>query len=885
MKANKKLRIKLLSILFTITLCFANPFFATAQDTIARPSESISTVEPITEKIAPLILHEDISKRGEFEKHFLCDDGSYMAVTYPEAVHMQKAGQWVDIEYNLSLRSDQYTPDTEMPTASFSKEFTNNQLVCLTSDDSQLRWSVKLPAAEQQLLQADTNAAHIEIPAEDTQALPSARVQNTQQLKTQNAQKESIKDFSVPNLQAELQAIRADQNIQLTAQEIEQLNTKVEKYNHSQMINASTAISIINYPNALGNGIDVRYSNMPDKIKEEVVVHEKGIFDSYIAEIQTDDLTAELYEDGSIAYFDEQGNAVFSTTAPVMYDAEDIFSGDISVALEQTETGWEITYTPDKAWMNDPERVYPVVIDPTTQNVAQTKLLDNYTYEGYTGTYNSSGADLYIGNRAVGSLGRKKHLSVWRVDTAYMPTIPTYSYVSGATFSIRMTNGSSTMRPIHLFHATNTWNSGTLKWANVQNFNAPVNSIAYINPENTNKVPAYIKNNGMRFTFSVTGIVDSWYGHSHSNNFGFAIGYARADTGADFNSFYSSDYRPSGSLAYIPYLTINYTTYIPIQNGIYYLQNAWLSKCLDVENAGNNTSAATINTIAYSFHGDLNQQWNITHQGNGWYRIQSMWPFNGNRYLNVSGNNINVSNATGDTTLFRILPTGNNSFRLVNKSPVSYTSVVGVNNNTASADYQKNVELQNYNSTNGAQQWRIKKVFSMVANNKDVGMDLSPYMNHTIDPDYLGWKQVDATTNETFQALKSGTVYISISHGSPDGIVCENGTFTKNMILSLPSNTLSKTKISLFIGCSTGGNGANNIVAASYQRGAKISIGFKETIWANEALYWANSFMTCINNGVATATSAMNYADQELKKVYPQSTMFNRLVLGTDTNL
>ena len=33
------------------------------------------------------LVEEDLSKRGQFEKHYLCSDGTYVSVTYPEAIH------------------------------------------------------------------------------------------------------------------------------------------------------------------------------------------------------------------------------------------------------------------------------------------------------------------------------------------------------------------------------------------------------------------------------------------------------------------------------------------------------------------------------------------------------------------------------------------------------------------------------------------------------------------------------------------------------------------------------------------------------------------------------------------------------------------------------
>lgn len=39
------------------------------------------------EQAEVFIVEEDTSKRGQFEKHYLCSDGTYVSVTYPEAIH------------------------------------------------------------------------------------------------------------------------------------------------------------------------------------------------------------------------------------------------------------------------------------------------------------------------------------------------------------------------------------------------------------------------------------------------------------------------------------------------------------------------------------------------------------------------------------------------------------------------------------------------------------------------------------------------------------------------------------------------------------------------------------------------------------------------------
>ncbi|HAY63163.1 MAG TPA: hypothetical protein DCX90_06075, partial [Ruminococcaceae bacterium] len=53
------------------------------------------------------IIDEDVTKRGEFEKHFLCSDGTYRAVTYAEPVHHYDSatGTWQDNDVSLALNA------------------------------------------------------------------------------------------------------------------------------------------------------------------------------------------------------------------------------------------------------------------------------------------------------------------------------------------------------------------------------------------------------------------------------------------------------------------------------------------------------------------------------------------------------------------------------------------------------------------------------------------------------------------------------------------------------------------------------------------------------------------------------------------------------------
>ncbi len=59
------------------------------------------------EQEAVTILFEEESKRTENEKHYFCSDGSYIAVSYPRAVHyLDENGAYVDIDNSLSYNEE-----------------------------------------------------------------------------------------------------------------------------------------------------------------------------------------------------------------------------------------------------------------------------------------------------------------------------------------------------------------------------------------------------------------------------------------------------------------------------------------------------------------------------------------------------------------------------------------------------------------------------------------------------------------------------------------------------------------------------------------------------------------------------------------------------------
>ncbi len=76
---------------------------------------------------------------------------------------------------------------------------------------------------------------------------------------------------------------------------------------------------------------------------------------------------------------------------------------------------------------------------------------------------------------------------------------------------------------------------------------------------------------------------------------------------------------------------------------------------------------------------------------------------------------------------------------------------------------------------------------------------------------------------------------------------------------------MNKTDIVIFLSCNTG-EGSDNLVTAAKSQGSKVSIGWKEKIY-DDAAMWVERFMISLNSG-GTINTAIDYANSYL---YPHS--------------
>jgi RHS repeat-associated protein len=153
----------------------------------------------------------------------------------------------------------------------------------------------------------------------------------------------------------------------------------------------------------LAGGADLVYRVTPTALKEQIVLHGRPNGDvSYSFTLRTAGLTARQADDGSVEFVRPSGGEpAFVMPAPFMYDSRDdakspygkAWSGKVTQRLEQHGATTTVTLTPDRTWLANPARRYPVTVDPTIKvqpvpaDGQDVQIYSGATTTNFNGTY------------------------------------------------------------------------------------------------------------------------------------------------------------------------------------------------------------------------------------------------------------------------------------------------------------------------------------------------------------------------------------------------------------------------------------------------------------------------------------------------------------------
>ncbi|MGE5576811.1 MAG: hypothetical protein ACM3TT_06385 [Syntrophothermus sp.] len=134
----------------------------------------------------------------------------------------------------------------------------------------------------------------------------------------------------------------------------------------SKNVPGVAAGSTVTYQGAW-EGADLRYKVGAEELKEEIVLQAPGAVTRFRFHFVAHGVSARQEADGSIGFYLADGIKSFTMPAPFMYDSaqQPVSSDAVKYELTQQGNGFYLDIAPDQAWLAAPERVYPVIVDPT----------------------------------------------------------------------------------------------------------------------------------------------------------------------------------------------------------------------------------------------------------------------------------------------------------------------------------------------------------------------------------------------------------------------------------------------------------------------------------------------------------------------------------------
>ena len=358
------------ALLATIMVAVAIPVQAIALPADELEQLETEQIEATTEMTATnastepdvFIVAEDTSKRGQFEKHYLCSDGTYVSVTYPEAIHyLDEDRTWKDVDQSLTYDAATGTYASERADfrVSFSGKASATNMAQIERNGHTLSWGIQ-------------TASKGPVRSSDATYAQSSRTILDEVQTVLIAPSERLAQVVVaPSVSFESNAERL-----------------VSNEDSFLLPNISAQISYADV--FAGETVSLKYTVYHNKVEEDIIISERGDIHSVSMNMDVGTLTPDVNADGSVDLVDETNAMQFHVGIPYMMDADFSVCNYIEVTAEKTGTTCIITYTPNAEWFDSSERVFPILLDPSiTTNEYVANMYDTYVEENAPADHSS----------------------------------------------------------------------------------------------------------------------------------------------------------------------------------------------------------------------------------------------------------------------------------------------------------------------------------------------------------------------------------------------------------------------------------------------------------------------------------------------------------------
>lgn len=437
---------------------------------------SLAVQELFTEELPAQIVREVPELREESVKHFLCDDGSYIAATYAEPVHYNENGVWKEIDNRLILNSNKLSASGE-PTyttraglaVSIPQNFADGQKITAENKGYEISFGIK---ADQAGVAIGRGASVVAV------------------------------DELMSNVGAQVSA--APQSVSSVVADAELTADVIEERNAELMVVENQA-GAVQYRNILPS-TNLEYAVTSSSVKESIVVREPQSEYKYYFDMDLDGLTPVENNDGSISLTESGDTAseIFWIEAPYMYDANSDESFAVTISLTEVEGKYVLAVEADKDWINAADRAFPVVIDPTL-HLSGTYIDDAFVISGLQMNSLRRGKELRVGRNLT-------NLTRTYMKIKMPVNISAQSVIQEATLKLKKASyfqalGQSNVNINVYDFKSNSWSFDSLEW-NSQPYGNGDNAFRSHGDDLLDSVPATKETE--TYSFDILNAVKRW---------------------------------------------------------------------------------------------------------------------------------------------------------------------------------------------------------------------------------------------------------------------------------------------------------------------------------------------------------------------------------------
>ena len=230
-----------------------------------------------------------------------------------------------------------------------------------------------------------------------------------------------------------------------------------------------TGTNAVLYPDILP-GTDSRFCVRGKSIKEDIILKTPEAIGSFTWLYHTKKLHP-VAGNSCVRFVNDAEEEIFAVAAPFMTASAGKRSENIGIELldEGKKDRCAIRITPDEEWLKDPERVYPVIVDPITTTSKDVKEI----IDACVDSQDAAGTDregMYLKTRG-GDIIQRSYLKF------KLPMIKTGDMVINARMLMVSLAKDGKERTVQVHRVLQDWDSAYLTWMNKPMYSESVEDI------------------------------------------------------------------------------------------------------------------------------------------------------------------------------------------------------------------------------------------------------------------------------------------------------------------------------------------------------------------------------------------------------------------------